>query len=58
VLCAYVSQALYAHSTLGDCTWRDQYLWEKKENISEVWEKSAAGDSAEPNSKEMLLCIS
>jgi hypothetical protein len=29
-------------------------LWEKQQKISEVWEKSAAVDSAEPNSKEML----
>jgi hypothetical protein len=35
--------------------WRDQHLWEKKENSSEIWEKSAAVDSAEPNSKEILL---
>jgi hypothetical protein len=30
-------------------------VWETKENISEVWEKFAAVDSAEQNRKEMLL---
>jgi hypothetical protein len=34
------------NSTLGNCMRRDQHHWEKKENISEVWEKSAAVDSA------------
>jgi hypothetical protein len=30
-------------------------FWETWENISEVWEKSAAVNSARPNSKEILL---
>ncbi len=30
-------------------------IWETKEIFSEVWEKSAAVDSAEPNSKGILL---
>ncbi len=30
-------------------------IWEAKEIFSEVWEKSAAVDSAEPNSKGILL---
>ncbi len=30
-------------------------FWETWENISEVWEKSAAVDSSRPNSKEILL---
>ena len=30
-------------------------IWEMKEIFSKVWEKSAAVDSAEPNSKGILL---
>jgi hypothetical protein len=32
-------------------------IWETKEIFSEVWEKSAAVDSAVPNSKGILLCL-
>jgi hypothetical protein len=30
-------------------------IWEKSEFFSGAWEKPAAADSAEPNSKEILL---
>jgi hypothetical protein len=30
-------------------------IWETKEIFSEVWEKSAAVDSAEPNNKGILM---
>jgi hypothetical protein len=49
------SRAASGNGTLGDCMWRDNIFWETWENISEVWEKSAAVDSARPNSKEILL---
>jgi hypothetical protein len=32
-------------------------IWETKEIYSEVWKKSAAVDSAVPNSKGILLCL-
>jgi len=43
------SVAARGNSTLCDCTWRVQHLQgEVQENISEVWEKSAAADFAGP----------
>jgi hypothetical protein len=42
----------------GNATLRINTFWETLEIISDVWEKSAAVDSAEPNSKDILprLC--
>jgi hypothetical protein len=42
--------------TLSDYMWREQQHQEEKEIFSQVWEKSAAVDSAEPNSKRILTC--
>jgi hypothetical protein len=47
---AHKSRAARGNATLGINT-----FWETLEIISDVWEKLAAVDSAEPNSKDILL---
>jgi hypothetical protein len=49
------NRAARGNAMLGDSCGGINTIWETKEIFSEVWEKSAAVDSAEPNSKGILL---
>jgi hypothetical protein len=52
---AHKSRAAGGNASLDDCMQESNTIWEKSEFFSGAWEKPAAADSAEPNSKESLL---
>jgi hypothetical protein len=52
---AHKSRAAVGNASLDDCMQESNTIREKYEFFSGAWEKSAAADSAEPNSKEILL---